>query len=160
MENFAVFAPLKALLYLENETTQNHHTFLEMESHTEERKREFIWESYKRTVVEPLLKHLEEAFRKTPVNEEFIQKICGIFDVNAFEIRGPDGIDCLRAIYPNAALMAHSCIANTLVSVDDSFQMKIYATRLIRKDELLHYNYTNPLLVSKVKSNKLNMIKI
>ncbi|XP_037915703.1 SET domain-containing protein SmydA-8-like isoform X2 [Hermetia illucens] len=159
VENFAVFAPLKALLYLENETTQNHHTFLEMECHTEERKRELIWESYKRTVVEPLLKHLKEAFRRTPVNEEFIQKICGIFDVNAFEIRGPDGIDCLRAIYPSAALMAHSCIANTLVSVDDSFQIKIYATRLIRKDELIHYNYTNPLLGTAERRKQLALGK-
>jgi hypothetical protein len=55
-----------------------------MESHLKERQNTPIWNFLQDLVVKPLMK-LETL--KILINEQFLQEICGILDVNTFELR-------------------------------------------------------------------------
>lgn len=85
-------------------------------------------------------------------DEELVQKICGAIDVNTFEVRGPPipvlgYSETLRGIYMKASLMAHDCVANTQLSIDDNNVMIITASKDIKKGERICNNYTSPLQV-------------
>ncbi|XP_058834417.1 SET domain-containing protein SmydA-8-like [Topomyia yanbarensis] len=125
---------------------------LNMEAHLEERKASEIWDILEKYVVRPLLDN--EAFEKNAdgleVTGELIQRICGILDVNAFEIRGSEEqqhgvINLARGLYPKTALMTHNCVTNTLISVDGQSCVRLYTTVPVRKGELIYYNYTRCL---------------
>lgn len=82
---------------------------------------------------------------------EFVQKICGILDVNSFEVRGPPSesgeTEKLRGIYLRAALMAHDCVANTHLAVGDDFEMSIHASVPIPLGHPIYFNYTSAMQV-------------
>lgn len=48
----------------------------------------------------------------------------------------------------NAALMAHDCIGNTFLSVDDDFSLTVKASVNISEKSPIYFNYANPLSVS------------
>nr|CAD7407599.1 unnamed protein product [Timema cristinae] len=81
---------------------------------------------------------------------ELIQRVCGVLDVNSFEVRAP-GLPShaehlrLRAVYLQAALMAHHCIANTHLAVDDNFIITVHASVHISQGQPIFFNYTSPL---------------
>lgn len=86
-------------------------------------------------------------------DEDPIQKIYAIIDVNSFEARGPPmpGIGCsefLQGVYIKAALMAHDCVGNTHLSVNDNNLLVCHASIDIKKGEAIYFNYTDPLKVS------------
>lgn len=84
------------------------------------------------------------------VKDEIIEKICGILDVNTFEVRPAGTIEaneCMRGIYLKAALMSHDCIGNTFLSVDEDYLLTIHAASFIREGEPIYYNYANSLMV-------------
>lgn len=98
------------------------------------------------------------------IKDEIAQIVCGILDVNAFEVRpvecgnlvqGMNPGECLRALFLEAALMAHDCVGNTHLAVDDSFCITVRASRFIAKGETVFFNYTNALLVSKITIHTL-----
>ena len=80
-----------------------------------------------------------------------MQKICGILDVNSFEVRGPvcksGESERLRGVYLRAALMAHDCLANTHLAVDDAFQMTIHASVPVPRGQPIYFNYTSAMQV-------------
>jgi hypothetical protein len=82
---------------------------------------------------------------------DFVQRICGILDVNSFEVRGPSSksgeAERLRGVYLRAALMAHDCVANTHLAVDDDFQMIIHASIPIPRGHPIYFNYTSAMQV-------------
>lgn len=131
-----------------------------MEAHLEERRGSEIWDILSKYVVEPLLQN--GAFdrvgdgegEKMTVDEDLIQHCCGVFDVNAFEIRG-NGTNqsvqqnCfVRGLYPRAALMAHDCVPNAFISVDGESNLRVYAAVPIVKGQMVLFNYTRCLFVS------------
>ncbi|KAF7997635.1 hypothetical protein HCN44_006206 [Aphidius gifuensis] len=81
-------------------------------------------------------------------DEELLQKICGIIDVNSFELRSPGTLDesPLRGLYTEASLMAHDCRGNTHITVDDDFQLTVYASCPIDEGQGIFYHYTSALL--------------
>lgn len=90
---------------------------------------------------------------KEDVENEITQKICGILDVNSFELRGNDNqevlkIGSIRGLYCLAALMAHNCTSNTHLAIDDNYIMTIRASVAIKKDSPIFFNYTDVLQVS------------
>jgi hypothetical protein len=80
-----------------------------------------------------------------------VHRICGILDVNSFEVRGlpsKSGVaERLRGVYLRAALMAHDCVGNTHLAVDDDFQMIIHASLPIPRGQPIYFNYTSTMQV-------------
>lgn len=91
-----------------------------------------------------------------------MQRICGVLDVNSFELRGPNPAvmthsarhgERLRGVYLEAALMAHDCIGNTHLSVDDDYVMTIHASVPIKAGDPILYNYASTLEVRFIKNS-------
>lgn len=80
---------------------------------------------------------------------DFLQRLCGILDVNSFELRSPGRLDALtlRGLYLETSLIAHDCRANTHITVDDRFQLTVYASLPINENDVIYFNYTSSLLV-------------
>lgn len=80
-----------------------------------------------------------------------MQRICGILDVNSFEVRGPlsksGQRERLRGVYLRPALLAHDCVANTHLTVDDNFQMTVHASVTIPQGHPIYFNYTTAIQV-------------
>ncbi|XP_058457251.1 SET domain-containing protein SmydA-8-like [Malaya genurostris] len=149
--HFNVVAAVRCLL-LFGTNREKYDEVLRMEAHLEERKGTDIWTFLEKYVVRPILD--SEMFDKYAddliVTGELIQRVCGILDVNAFEIRGDvdhqHGMtNLIRGLYPKAALMTHNCVTNTLISVDGQGCMRLYTTVPVQKGQLLYYNYTRCL---------------
>jgi hypothetical protein len=102
-----------------------------------------------------LLKSDEEAEEV----EERLQRLCGVVDVNTFELRSP-GVSStsgtsprlLRGLFPESSFMSHACRANAHVSVDEGFRMSAYAAVAVKAGEVISFNYTSCLLVSSTRS--------
>ncbi|XP_061391829.1 SET domain-containing protein SmydA-8-like [Musca vetustissima] len=154
---FGTYNIIKCLLLYENSTTREYfEKMLLMESHLDKRRNTTIWKDHNRAVIQPLLKsnicqHLAISQR---INEEFLQHICGIWDVNSYEIRAPDS-EAMRALYLNASLLAHNCIPNANQAIDEQYRIKIYANRDIDKDEMITISYTNVLMGTDDRRNFL-----
>lgn len=84
-----------------------------MEYHAEIRKNSEIWNADKVNVVGYLHGPCK---LKDRFSEDLIQQACGILEVNAFEAKTAKAHK-IRAIYPNAAVFAHSCVPNTTHSI-------------------------------------------
>lgn len=96
---------------------------------------------------------------KSENDAELVQWLCGVLDVNSFELRTPasmgldagsinNGSPLLRGLFLEAALMAHACRGTAHIAVDDKFQMTVYAAVAIPAGETITFNYTSSLLVS------------
>lgn len=149
LDNVNLYGIIKCLLLNENPHTRNvYEQLCSLESHQESRRGTEIWSDHTKTIVEPIISSgIIPCFKETRnINEELIQHICGVIDVNSFEIRAPDE-GSMRAIYLKASLLAHHCVANTVIAIDGNNQMRIYANCTVEKGDMLTYCYTNPLLV-------------
>ncbi|KAL1494115.1 hypothetical protein ABEB36_009764 [Hypothenemus hampei] len=125
---------------------------LALETHLEKRRDTVIWRRHRISVEDVLKKY--NLLTEQQIQEEIVQKICGILDINSFEVRPPGDVvssithpenQCLRALYTKGAMMAHNCLANTHISVDDNFIMSVYARVDINDQDLITINYTNVL---------------
>ncbi|XP_066258410.1 SET domain-containing protein SmydA-8-like [Euwallacea similis] len=160
-ENPSVIFPLRCIL-LSIYNPEVYEKILNLEPHLEKRRDTAIWRRHKLSV-EEVLKETNLLTEKD-VKEELVQRICGILDINSFEVRPPNNADnpitnpesqCLRAIYPTVAMIAHSCISNTHISVDDNFVMSIYAKVDIKQHQPILTNYSDVLLGNKERQEHL-----
>lgn len=106
IDNFDVVTPLRILVlcyrYAEQVTNSGENDIelkecideiLCMESHCSKRNNASIWKQHATNVIAPLrnLTNINDLFEMMnapwKLTDEFIQKICGILDVNTFEIR-------------------------------------------------------------------------
>lgn len=78
-------------------------------------------------------------------DEHTILSICAALDTNAFEIRKTD--QKIRALYPNAAMLAHNCTCNTRHYFGDDNELFFIATVGIKKGEVLYTTYGQALQV-------------
>ncbi|XP_052755068.1 SET domain-containing protein SmydA-8-like [Galleria mellonella] len=119
--------------------------FMELETHMEKRKNTSIWQYYQNTVqfIESL-----DFFEGVDVN--LVQKVCAAVDVNSFDVRGPQipAIGCseiLRGVYLKASLLAHDCIGNTHMAINDNNLLVCHASINIKKGDVIYFNYSDPL---------------
>ncbi|XP_076662818.1 uncharacterized protein LOC143366016 isoform X2 [Andrena cerasifolii] len=119
-----------------------------MEAHIDERRNTPIWRDGEVNVIN-VMKTLHLIPNSGAETSELLQQLCGILDVNTFELRSPGGLDglLLRGLYGEATLMAHDCRGNTHLTVDDNFQLTVYASLPIAAGEPILFNYTSSLLV-------------
>ncbi|KAG5331828.1 MSTAA protein, partial [Acromyrmex charruanus] len=118
-----------------------------MEAHLDKRIGTSVWRDREVNVVD-VIRRLRWPAEIEPPNTELMQKLCGILDVNTFELRSPSALDglLLRGLYIEATLMAHDCRGNTHLTVDDNFQLTVYASVAIKQNEPILFNYTSSLL--------------
>lgn len=141
---------VKCLLLSENPEGKNDfNKILELESHVDKRRNTPVWQERNKNVVQPILKSNIQKYLQlnSKIDEEFLQQLCGILDVNPFEIRAPD-MAAMRGVYLKGSLLAHHCCPNANVAIDELYRIKFYANRDIDKEEMVTNSYTNILLVS------------
>ncbi|XP_063243624.1 SET domain-containing protein SmydA-8-like [Bacillus rossius redtenbacheri] len=118
---------------------------LGMEAHLGRRRGTAVWRSHQAVVD----KALQAAGFAGPDDGELVQRLCGVLDVNCFEVRSPGAAPQealrLRAVYPRAALMAHDCVANTHLAVDDRFTLAVHASVAVPRGAPLFFNYAATL---------------
>ncbi|KAF4530660.1 hypothetical protein B566_EDAN004899 [Ephemera danica] len=131
----------------------------QLESHLESRRDTEVWANSESNVVNVLHKH--GLLCNFP--GKVIQRACGILDVNCFEVRGPADetgrSECLRAVYQNAAYMAHSCVPNTHVAIGNDYTLIVKAAMNIAKGEKILNNYSDALMCTAMRRECLKMGK-
>ncbi|KAF7272702.1 hypothetical protein GWI33_014534 [Rhynchophorus ferrugineus] len=151
MENSSLIFPLRCLL-MRKYDPGTYYRIMSLEPHLETRRDTPIWRRH-RISVENVMKEMN-LLSPADLNQEIVQKLCGILDVNTFEVRPPASqsisiikpeTQCLRGLYLEAAMMAHDCLANAHLSVDDHFVMGVYASVDIEENEPIYFNYANTL---------------
>lgn len=136
---YLVVVPLRCLL-LEKLDQEKYHILLTMEAHNDiRRKITNIWRHNQENVVDKIVKFL--GF--TLWEEDLIHTVCGILEVNAFEV-GQNDIS-IRALYPRAFYMAHDCVPNTGHTDDKNFCLRVRATTLIPKGSSINLSYAYTL---------------
>lgn len=159
VQNAGSLLALRAFMKKTSEP-QTWEEFMQLETHLEKRKATNVWEYCDNTV-----KFIQSLTVTGDVpDENLIQKICAAIDVNSFEVRGPPipAIGCaevLRGVYLKAALLAHDCIANTHMSINDNNSLACHASVDIKKGDILYYNYTDPLKGTAIRQEHLLMGK-
>lgn len=132
----------------------------QLESHLEERRNTPIWKSCDSLIVQ-VMKEANIISQEDEISD-IVQKLCGILDVNTFELRPPYDpsdivvqleLQALRGLYPEAALMAHSCVSNTHLAVDNDFVLYIHSSVDIEEGSPIFFNYAN-VLDGNVERNK------
>ncbi|CAH2267756.1 SET and MYND domain-containing protein DDB_G0273589-like [Pararge aegeria] len=155
VQNVGSLLVLRALLK-QNNNPLEWKIFLELESHLDRRRESSVWEYYDNTV-----KFIQSlGLLENGQNQDLVQQICAAIDVNSFEVRGPPipAIGCaevLRGVYLQAALLAHDCVANTHMSINDNNVLVCHASTDIKKGEPIYYNYTDPLKGTVVRQQHL-----
>jgi len=122
-----------------------------MESHTELRRENgALWQHYEQKVVRRLKEEWQlttigtETETEAEAEAEELHEICGILDVNCFEI-GQRGAKA-RTLYPSAFLLAHDCSPNTSHTDDpESFAIILRTSRVVREQEPLTLSYAYTL---------------
>lgn len=104
IDNFDVVTPLRVLLLFYRCAEQTERAtvdfdlkhkideILSLESHCAERKNSWIWNEHTKNVIQPLREiDIDAIFQSIDapwqMTDDFLQKICGILDVNTFELR-------------------------------------------------------------------------
>ncbi|XP_016978673.1 SET domain-containing protein SmydA-8 isoform X2 [Drosophila rhopaloa] len=129
------------ILLLRQHDPEQFELIARMESHTAERRlNEVLWRHYEEKVVQ----RLRNAWRLDDLDAEQVHEVCGILDVNCFEI-GQNGAKA-RTLYPSAFLLAHDCTPNTAHTDDPaSFAILLRTSRRVREREALTLSYAYTL---------------
>ncbi|XP_021915555.1 protein msta-like isoform X2 [Zootermopsis nevadensis] len=136
---YLVVVPLRCLL-LQQHDPDKWHSLLTMEAHNDIRQKlPVIWRNNQENVVDRIRKE----WGMTQYEEDLIHTICGILEVNAFEV-GQEGVS-IRALYPCAFYMAHDCVPNTGHTDDKNFQLRVRATTKINKGSSIYLSYAYTL---------------
>ncbi|CAH1406319.1 unnamed protein product [Nezara viridula] len=149
--------PLRTLIVSEKQNEQWEKEVSNMEAHTEERRKKIEWAAEQVNVVNFLV---EACKLKDRFNEDKIQKICGILEVNCFEVITKLGIS-IRGLYPRMALLNHNCIANTTHSVflDKNYRLQLRTTVDTKSGCELFSSYTSSLQPTIVRRARLRECK-
>ncbi|RVE45500.1 hypothetical protein evm_009839 [Chilo suppressalis] len=134
--------------------------FMKLETHLDERRNSSIWEYNDNTVKFITTLGLLD----NVLDESLVQKVCAAIDVNSFEVRGPPipvlgYSQPLRGIYLKASLLAHDCVGNTHVSINDNNVLVCHASMDLKKGETIYYNYTDPLKGTSLRQHHLRIGK-
>ncbi|KOX72914.1 Protein msta, isoform A [Melipona quadrifasciata] len=131
-----------------------------MEAHLDKRRDTEVWENREIYVV-AMLKSLNLVPDDDPSVSEVLQLICGIVDVNSFQLRPPgrkEGL-CLRGLFMEASLLSHNCRGNLYLTTDSNFKLTVYASVPIKKGDTICFNYSTPLLGALARRQHLKETK-
>lgn len=133
---YECITPLRCLWLKENDPAR-WASLTQMEAHLEQRCGTNVHEVTQVNVVDFMSQYL----KITTFEDEEIHKICGIIDVNGFEIPGPN----IVGLYGKACLLEHNCIPNTTRTFDIQLNIIIRASVKIPKGSHISTSYTEPM---------------
>lgn len=143
VKNYYELILIVRIFLLKQRAPDKYADILQMESHTELRKSNTeLWQYYEQNVVQ----RLQSDWGMAAHTADEIQTVCGILDVNCFEI-GQNSAKA-RCLYRSAFLLAHDCCPNTAHTDDPrSYAIILRTSRPIRKDEAITLSYAYTLQV-------------
>ncbi|XP_066945423.1 uncharacterized protein [Macrobrachium rosenbergii] len=142
---YEVVFPLRCLA-LKKKSPRKYEQILALDSHYEDRKGTHVYMENQKSIVNMLRNYF--FLQQFPIedidsSEKSIHNVTGIIDVNALEIRLPESE--ILGLYPNFAMMEHSCTPNTKHTFTDSRQVVLKAAVDIKAGEHLSTMYTHIL---------------
>nr|CAD7593204.1 unnamed protein product [Timema genevievae] len=136
---YSAIVPLRCLL-LKHHKPDKWKVLCTMESHNEVRRNlPNIWQNNQSSVVD----RIRELWGVRQYSEEEIHTVCGVLEVNAFEV-GQHGVS-VRALYPTAFYLAHSCVPNTSHTDDDNYRLTVRCSSQIKKGDTITLSYAYTL---------------
>lgn len=159
---YECISPLRALL-LQKTAPSKYKKLMSLESHLELRRGKEEWKHCQENVIDVMKKTLgvmvfEVLYPQLNFTDENIQKIVGIFETNAIEIRLAQASD-ISALYEVACLMEHSCIPNVKFNFDDKYNITARTGRAIKKGENLSIMYTHSMWGTAARRDHLYSVK-
>ncbi|KAK3888210.1 hypothetical protein Pcinc_007741 [Petrolisthes cinctipes] len=154
---YECITPLRCL-WLRDRDCNHWATLMQMESHLEQRRGTEIHDLNQVNVVDFIQRYLNvHSF-----TDEEVQIVCGIIDVNGFEIPaqaacgiiGSNGLNihepnnlatALIGLYGKACLLEHNCVPNTTRTFDAQLNIVIRAAVMITKGSHIATSYTDPM---------------
>ena len=143
--SYQAILPIRAML-LKKTDLKKYKAVLALQNHLEERK-----EMKKTEAVREEVLPVVQQFKLQEAHEDMIQNLCGIFDTNCFEIFPSGAGDTLSAIFPNAAMMMHSCIKNTRLTFSDDHMLTILARKEIKKGDPIYHTYAHTFKTTTIR---------
>ncbi|XP_030387506.1 uncharacterized protein LOC115634090 isoform X2 [Scaptodrosophila lebanonensis] len=160
VKNYGVCALLKLLLLLENpETRANCQTLIEKPIKLEDYRHNDggMWQEHEEQLVKPIMSSgLPEAIKFQEVTSDLIHAYCIRIDSHAFEVTARDG-DTLKGVYICGASLPHHCVPNTVLALDEQFNMKLYAAVPLKAGDIIYNSYTNPLMGTTQRQHQLRL---
>ncbi|KAK7870908.1 hypothetical protein R5R35_005496 [Gryllus longicercus] len=164
---YALLTPLRCLL-LQRRHPQRWAQLLQLEAHQDKRgPGTDAYRELRSSVVEPLRSRFLSKLPPDALpdcSEATLHRVCGILDVNAMEVRGVGGADCV-ALYPTACLMEHSCVPNTRHGFDvdpagpHHLRLSLRAAAPIARGEHVSTMYTHALWATHARRAHLRETK-
>ncbi|XP_011162713.2 SET domain-containing protein SmydA-8 [Solenopsis invicta] len=143
--------PLRLLLESERNVERWNKEIKDMEPHNKIRCQKAQWKSDHVNIVDYLRKRL----KLDRFSEEHIQTVCGILEINTFEVRTAKGFSA-RGLYPTVAMMNHSCVSNTSHSISPiDYRIRLRTTLKIPAGGELYASYTHSLLPTMLRREHL-----
>ncbi|XP_004517860.1 uncharacterized protein LOC101458132 [Ceratitis capitata] len=158
VENYAIYGVLKLLLLMENPTSGEQCAALSATPGAAVVDSD-AWQEREVHIVNPLLQSgIAQAFKQVKVTHELLHTLCWRIDANAFEVAASDG-NTLKGVYVCCAQLPHNCVPNTVVTIDEEFHLKLYASVRIRAGDIIYNSYTNPLMGTSQRQHELRLTK-
>ncbi|XP_066950946.1 uncharacterized protein [Macrobrachium rosenbergii] len=149
---YECITPLR-IMRLRDENPMVWNKLLALESHSDKRDGTAVAAITQQTVVDIIHNRL----RMEDFDAALIQKILGIIDTNAFEIRLPDS--SILGVFSQASLLEHDCIANTHRTFDADLNLVVRAAIPIKRGDHLTSCYTDPLTTTSARLEHLRSSK-
>lgn len=94
-----------------------------------------------------IVNRIRNGWKLSAFGEEEIHRICGILEVNCFEVGGGH-VTSVRALFPEAFLMCHDCVPNTNHTDDPvTHELVVRTTKALKKGEIISLSYAYTLQV-------------
>ncbi|XP_055678969.1 SET domain-containing protein SmydA-8-like [Lutzomyia longipalpis] len=150
---YCAIVPLRCCLLKESDP-EGFQRLCELQSHLEKRIETPLYRVLKANLI---------TFIKTILRLDFdeftIMRITAILDTNCFEIRHQHKNIKVRALYPQASMIAHSCVPNTTHVFSEDFEFVLIATVDIAKGSPIFVTYGQTLQGTLQRREHLRQVK-
>ncbi|XP_016928682.2 SET domain-containing protein SmydA-8 [Drosophila suzukii] len=161
VKNYGICGLLKLLLLLENpDTRADCQMLLDVPVNLADyRDGEGMWQEHEELVVRPLMESgLVGALPAQQLTSDGLHAHCIRIDSNSFEVTARDG-DTLKGVFVCGAGLPHHCVPNTVVALDEQFNMKLYAAVPLQPGDIIYNSYTNPLMGTSQRQHQLRLTR-
>ncbi|XP_016996758.2 SET domain-containing protein SmydA-8 [Drosophila takahashii] len=161
VKNYGICGLLKLLLLLENpDSKADCEMLMDVPVNLSDyRDGEGMWQEHEEQVVRPLMESgLLAVLPTQQLTSDVLHAHCIRIDSNSFEVTARDG-DTLKGVFVCGASLPHHCVPNTVVALDEQFNMKLYAAVPLQPGDIIYNSYTNPLMGTSQRQHQLRMTR-